>query len=169
MTLLGPSGLSLSGNAWRWLSARPQPRSSISARPLFRDWPRKPIIDILVTVDAVEPDDSFRMRLEAVGYILRVREPEHRMFRTAGRDVHVHVWATDHEVVTRYLVLRDWLRHDHGDRALYKQRKRKLAEVEWSDMNHYPEAKSEVIIPIMERAMWAASQRLGPWASPSPV
>lgn len=129
----------------------------------------KPIIDILVTVDVVEPDDSFRMRLEVAGYILRVRESEHRMFRTAARDVHVHVWPTEHEVVRRYLVFRDWLRYDRADRALYEQRKRELAEVEWSDMNHYAEAKSDVIVPIMERAMWAASQRLGPFASSSPA
>ena len=128
----------------------------------------KPIIDILVTVDAVEPDDGFRGRLEAAGYVLRVREPEHRMFRTAARDVHVHVWAAEHEAVARYLVFRDWLRHDAADRALYERRKRELATRVWSDMNHYADAKSDVIVPIVERGMSAARRRLGPWASPSP-
>jgi GrpB-like predicted nucleotidyltransferase (UPF0157 family) len=98
-----------------------------------------------------------------------MREPEHRMFRTPARDVHVHVWAADHEVVARYLVFRGWLRHDETERTLYEERKRELAEVEWSDMNHYAEAKSDVIVPILERAMWAVSQGLGPWASPSPA
>ena len=128
----------------------------------------KPIIDILVTVAAVEPDDAFRMPLEAAGYVLRVREPEHRMFRTPTRDVHIHVWAADHEVVPRYLAFRDWLRYSEADRALYEQWKRELATRDWSDMNHYAQAKSDVIVPIIERAMWEASQGLGPWASSSP-
>jgi GrpB-like predicted nucleotidyltransferase (UPF0157 family) len=112
----------------------------------------KPIIDILVAIDAVEPDDELRTKLEAAGYVLRVREPGHRMFRTDARDVHVHVWASENEAVGRYLMFRDWLRHDAADRALYERRKRALAECEWADMNHYAEAKSEVILSILERA-----------------
>jgi GrpB-like predicted nucleotidyltransferase (UPF0157 family) len=125
----------------------------------------KPIIDILVTVDAIEPDDWYRSRLEAIDYLLRVREPEHRMFRTPDRELHVHVWPAGHELVDKCLIFRDWLRHDAADRVLYEQYKRQLAQRQWSDMNHYAAAKSEVIVPILQRASWAASQRLGPWAS----
>jgi GrpB-like predicted nucleotidyltransferase (UPF0157 family) len=124
----------------------------------------KPIIDILVTVNAIEPDDRYRLRLEARGYVLRVRESDHRMFRTPARDVHVHVWPDSHEAVERYLVLRDWLRYNDADRLLYERRKRQLAGRDWADTNHYAEAKTDVIVPILERAAHAKRQRLGPWA-----
>ena len=116
----------------------------------------KPIVDILVTVGAVEPDDGFRPDLEAAGYVLRVREPDHRRFRTEARDVHVHVWPAGHEAARRYLVFRDWLRRDDEDRREHERRKRALAGREWPDMNHYAEAKSEVILPMLERATRAA-------------
>jgi GrpB-like predicted nucleotidyltransferase (UPF0157 family) len=129
----------------------------------------KPIIDILVTVTHVDPDDRYTPTLEEMGYVLRVREPGHRMFRTPARDVHIHVWPTAHEVVERYLVLRDWLRYDEASRLLYERRKRELAGRKWADTNHYAEAKSEVIVRILESGMWAKRQRHGPWAvSPPP-
>jgi GrpB-like predicted nucleotidyltransferase (UPF0157 family) len=128
----------------------------------------KPIVDILVTVEAMEPDDRYRADLEASGYVLRVSEPDHRMYRTPERDVHVHVWPASHEEVERYLVLRDWLRYDEPDRLLYARRKRELAG-RWPDMNHYAEAKSDVIVPILERATRAKSRRLGPWVRQMPL
>jgi GrpB-like predicted nucleotidyltransferase (UPF0157 family) len=127
----------------------------------------KPIIDILVTVAAIEPDEPYRSKLEAANYVLRVREPDHRMFRSPDRDVHIHVWPAGHQHVDRYLIFRDWLRHNAADRALYELHKRQLAQRQWSDMNHYAEAKSEAIVPILQRASWAATQRLEPWASSS--
>lgn len=125
----------------------------------------KPIIDMLVTVDTIEPDDRYRGRLEAANYALRVREPDHRMFRTPARDVHVHVWPAEHELVARHLAFRDWLRHDPADRALYERHKRELAEREWSDVNDYAEAKSQVIVAILERASRVTYSRLGHCAS----
>jgi GrpB-like predicted nucleotidyltransferase (UPF0157 family) len=124
----------------------------------------KPIIDILVTVEQVDPDEKYTHRLEALGYVLRVREPDHRMFRTQARDVHVHVWPVAHEAVESYLVLRDWLRYDEASRLLYERRKRELAGREWADMNHYAEAKSDVVVGILEAGMSAKRQRRGPWA-----
>jgi GrpB-like predicted nucleotidyltransferase (UPF0157 family) len=117
----------------------------------------KPIVDILVAVAAVEPDDTFRAGLEEAGYLLRVREPGHRMFRTPARDVHVHVWAEDDEAVSRHLLFRDQLRRDAGDRAAYEQHKRRLAARRWADMNEYAEAKSDLIASIVERARHGAA------------
>lgn len=125
----------------------------------------KPIINILVTVAAIEPDDQYRSKLEVANYVLRVREPAHRMFRSPDQDVHLHVWPAGHELVDRYLIFRDWLRHNAADRSLYVEHKRQLARRRWSDMNHYAEAKSEVIVPILERASRAATQRLEPLVS----
>jgi GrpB-like predicted nucleotidyltransferase (UPF0157 family) len=51
----------------------------------------KPIVDIMVTVD--DPEDESHLRLvEPAGYVLRVRELNHRMFHTPERDVQVHIW-----------------------------------------------------------------------------
>jgi GrpB-like predicted nucleotidyltransferase (UPF0157 family) len=113
----------------------------------------KPIIDIVVTLDAIEPDDELVRDLEAAGYPLHVREEGHRMFRTPERDVHVHVDADDSDEVERLFLLRDRLRRSDADRDLYAATKRELAQREWSDMNYYADAKSEVIREIMARAI----------------
>ena len=52
----------------------------------------KPIVDILVAV-ADPADPGVCAALEATGYVLRVDEERHRMFRTPERDVHVHLWV----------------------------------------------------------------------------
>lgn len=112
----------------------------------------KPIVDVLVTV--VDPDDdaAFQPALEAQGYQLRVREPGHRMFRTAARDVHIHVWADSDPEVERCLRFRDRLRASSEDRAAYERLKRDLARQDWSDMNHYADAKAALISLILDRA-----------------
>ena len=111
----------------------------------------KPIVDILVT--ARDPEDPALCRaLEAAGYVLRVDEPGHRMFRTPERDVHVHVWPVESPEVRRHLAFRDRLRASEGDRRLYEARKRELAGREWEDMNHYAAAKGDVIEALLGRA-----------------
>ena len=119
----------------------------------------KPIVDVLVTVQDVEDEAAFVPQMERAGFVLRVREPEHRMFRTPARDVHVHLYEPDHEAVGAYLDLRDWLRVDADDRALYERTKRLLATRTWTDMNEYADAKTDVIRAILGRARaWRASQ-----------
>jgi GrpB-like predicted nucleotidyltransferase (UPF0157 family) len=114
----------------------------------------KPIIDIVVVVDDI---DAAIAPLETCGYVLRVREPGHRMLRTPELDVHVHLWADPTET-GRHLLFRDWLRTDADDRARYAAVKRDLATREWGDMNDYADAKSPVITEITARAeAWAAA------------
>jgi GrpB-like predicted nucleotidyltransferase (UPF0157 family) len=112
----------------------------------------KPIIDVLVTVEAPDDETVTVPALTAVGYQLRVREPGHRMFRTAQRDVHVHIWADADPEVTRSLRFRDRLRRSPDDRQVYERLKRELARREWPDMNHYADAKGPVIEDILARA-----------------
>lgn len=119
----------------------------------------KPIIDVLVTVEDVADEVAFVPALEREGFVLRVREPEHRMLRTPERDVHVHVYEPDHAAVAAYLDLRDWLRVDAADRALYARTKRRLATRTWTDMNEYAEAKTEVVSAVLGRARaWRAGR-----------
>src|SRR5688572_6457618 len=79
----------------------------------------KPIIDMLLTVTSLDDEDGYAAALEAIGFVWRVREPGHRMFRTPERDVHLHVYEPDDPAVQAYLDLRDWLRTSTSDRALY--------------------------------------------------
>jgi GrpB-like predicted nucleotidyltransferase (UPF0157 family) len=112
----------------------------------------KPIIDVLVELDDPEDDDSYQSRLESAGFVLRVREPRHRMYRTPECDMHVHVHPTGSDEVADYLLLRDWLRSHADDRRLYAETKRALAAREWRDANYYAEAKGPVIEQIKARA-----------------
>jgi GrpB-like predicted nucleotidyltransferase (UPF0157 family) len=118
----------------------------------------KPIIDILLMVDDVGDEASFVSPLERAGFVLRVREPGHRMLRTPELDVHLHVYAAGSGERERYLDLRDWLRHDRADRDLYAATKRELAKRDWSDMNYYADAKDDVVAVILGHAVaWRAS------------
>lgn len=112
----------------------------------------KPIIDMLVTVEDITAEEDYLDPLLAAGYRLRVREPGHRMVRTPGLDVHVHILQADDSAADDYLLLRDQLRHHAADRELYERTKRCLAAMEWPDMNAYADAKSHVITEIKNRA-----------------
>jgi GrpB-like predicted nucleotidyltransferase (UPF0157 family) len=117
----------------------------------------KPIVDVLLTVADVSNEVAYVPALESAGFLLRVREPAHRMVRTPARDVHVHVYEPGRPEVRDYLDLRDWLRVDAEDRELYAATKRMLARQQWEDMNDYADAKTEVISDILTRARaWRA-------------
>lgn len=115
----------------------------------------KPIIDILLVVEASGNEASYMPHLEAVGYVLRVREPEfheHRMFRTPERDVHIHVLSRGSSEIERYRIFRDALRTNVEARQRYEVTKRQLATQSWPDMNAYAEAKTQVIESIIATA-----------------
>ena len=112
----------------------------------------KPIIDALLVVADVEDEDAYVPALVDAGLVLRVREPGHRMLRTPARDVHLHVYAPGRPETQAYLDLRDWLRVDEADRALYERTKCDLAGRSWEDMNDYADAKSDVIAAVLARA-----------------
>jgi GrpB-like predicted nucleotidyltransferase (UPF0157 family) len=117
----------------------------------------KPIIDMLLVVEHSGDEKSYLPALEAAGYVLRVREPEfheHRMFRTPEKDVHIHVFSSGSPEIGRYLMFRDQLRKSAEDRNLYESTKRRLASLDWSDMNAYAKAKTDVVERII-----ASSQR----------
>jgi len=119
----------------------------------------KPLIDMLLLVDDVQDEAAFIPPLEAAGFELRVREPDHRMFRTPQRDLHLHVYASGRPEARDYLDLRDWLRVSSDDRNLYATVKRRLAQQQWTDMNDYADAKTDVVLEILTRARtWRAAR-----------
>jgi GrpB-like predicted nucleotidyltransferase (UPF0157 family) len=115
----------------------------------------KPIIDILLVVADSSDESTYVPTLESAGYFLRIREPnwhEHRMFKGPAADVNLHVFSSGCPEIARILTLRNWLRSDAADRDLYERTKRRLAQLEWKDVQNYADAKTAVIEEILVRA-----------------
>jgi GrpB-like predicted nucleotidyltransferase (UPF0157 family) len=99
--------------------------------------------------------------------VLRSRDEMHRYFRPpAGqpRDVHVHVCAAGSQWERDHLLFRDYLRADPAACCRYAEAKRANVR-RWSDDSWgYTEAKSGVILDILELAAgWA---RATAWTPP---
>jgi GrpB-like predicted nucleotidyltransferase (UPF0157 family) len=114
----------------------------------------KPIIDIVVTVADSADEAAYVPALENAGYVLRIREPdwfEHRLFKGPDTETNVHVFSVGCIEVQRMLSFRDHLRVNGDDRELYERTKRELAARRWKYVQHYANAKSEVVGDIMIR------------------
>jgi GrpB-like predicted nucleotidyltransferase (UPF0157 family) len=116
----------------------------------------KPLIDINLVVADTTDEGAYVPKLEGIGYVLRVREPdwfEHRMLRGQDPPVNLHVFPAGCEEVERMLVFRDWLRTNDADRELYERTKRELAAKEWKYVQNYADAKTAVVQEILARAV----------------
>jgi GrpB-like predicted nucleotidyltransferase (UPF0157 family) len=119
----------------------------------------KPIIDMLLVVPDPEDEPAYLPDLEAAGYVLVIREPDwyqHRCFKGPDTDVNLHVYPPGCPEIERYLLFRDRLRHDPAERARYQRVKRELAERDWTYVQQYADAKTEVVEAIIARARAAA-------------
>jgi GrpB-like predicted nucleotidyltransferase (UPF0157 family) len=115
----------------------------------------KPIVDVVLVVVDTRDEDAYVPRLEAAGYVLRIREPdwfEHRLFKGPDTNVNVHTFSEGCEEIDRMLAFRDWLRAHDDDRDLYLAAKRELASREWTYVQNYADAKSAVVREILKRA-----------------
>jgi GrpB-like predicted nucleotidyltransferase (UPF0157 family) len=115
----------------------------------------KPIIDILLVVADSAREHTYVPALEAMGYRLRIREPDwhqHRMFKGADTDINLHVFSSGCPEVDRVLRFRNRLRTDDHDRELYQCAKLALARQNWQHIQNYADAKSGVIEDILARA-----------------
>jgi GrpB-like predicted nucleotidyltransferase (UPF0157 family) len=106
----------------------------------------------------VVPDSSdepaYVPDLEAAGYVLVIREPgwfQHRAFKGPDTDVNLHVYSPGCQEIERYLLFRDRLRASPEERARYQRVKRELAERDWTWVQQYADAKSEVVEEIIAR------------------
>jgi GrpB-like predicted nucleotidyltransferase (UPF0157 family) len=120
-----------------------------------RGLPAKPLIDIDMVVADTTDEGAYVPPLEAIGYTLRIREPdwfEHRLLRGYDPPVNLHVFNPGCEEIERMLRFRDWLRTHPQDRDLYLRTKRELAAKQWKYVQDYADAKSEVIQEILSRA-----------------
>jgi GrpB-like predicted nucleotidyltransferase (UPF0157 family) len=119
----------------------------------------KPIIDIVLAVPDSTDETAYVPPMEAAGYVLRIREPEwfeHRMFK--GPDTQVHVFTEGTDEIDRMLAFRDRLRGHDEERQLYERTKRELAARDWKYVQHYADAKTDVVTEITNRAMAGRSR-----------
>ena len=121
----------------------------------------KPIVDIQVSVSALQPIAVYAEPLRAIGYV-HVPHPDdgfcpffHRPSRWPHTH-HVHVVQAGGAEERRALAFRDYLR-DHGDAARdYEQLKRdlasQLAPIDRESREAYARAKSDFIEGIIAKA-----------------
>jgi len=117
--------------------------------------PAKPIIDIVLAVPDSAEEQGYVPDLEAAGYMLSIREPdwfEHRVFKGPDTNVNLHVFTDGCTEIARMLRFRDWMRTNDEDRDRYAAAKRELAGRTWRHVQHYADAKTEVVLEIMARA-----------------
>ena len=120
----------------------------------------KPLIDILLVVEASSNEASYLHALEQQGYVLRIREPDwyqHRMLKGPDTNINLHVFSAGCVEIARMLIFRDWLRAHADDRLLYDQTKRDLAARTWRHVQHYADAKTKVVQEILGRALASPS------------
>jgi GrpB-like predicted nucleotidyltransferase (UPF0157 family) len=118
---------------------------------------------VLAVTDSAR-EETYAPAIVSAGYRLAIREPEwfeHRLFKRTEPAVNLHVFSDGCPEVARMKLFRDWLRSDAADRILYEQTKRLLAERDWSFVQNYADAKTEVITQIVARAH-ASAGRLQP-------
>ena len=119
----------------------------------------KPILDIVLAVPDAADEAAYVPPPHAAGYVLRIREPgwfEHRLFKGPEVAVNLHVFSSGCPEIDRMIGFRDRLRAHPGDRARYEAEKRALASRTWKYVQHYADAKSEVIAAILAADRHAA-------------
>lgn len=120
----------------------------------------KPIIDIVLAVPDSADEPGYVPAMQAAGYRLTIREPdwfEHRLFKGPDTNINLHVFTEGSAEIPRMLRFRDWLRGCAADRAAYAAVKRDLAARSWRHVQHYADAKNEIVQQIMDRADAAAA------------
>ena len=124
----------------------------------------KPIIDIQISVTALQPTEPFRIPLGGLGFTFRADNTEltKRYFREAPgtRRTHIHVRRLGSWAQQFALLFRDYMRTHKEDAELYAQLKLQMADQYGYDRSGYTDAKDPFIWEVMYRAnRW--SQEIG--------
>jgi GrpB-like predicted nucleotidyltransferase (UPF0157 family) len=117
----------------------------------------KPVIDIQVAVASLSPLDSYRERLEALGYTYStIPLPFFHRPEEWPHTHHLHLREAGGNDAWRIVAFRDWLRAHPDDRRAYEELKRMLAKD--ADPHsvegrvRYSEAKTTFVRAIEQRA-----------------
>jgi GrpB-like predicted nucleotidyltransferase (UPF0157 family) len=121
----------------------------------------KPILDLQLSVAAIELRGRYIAPLERLGYLF-VPDPESPDFRFFAkpaerpRSHHLHVCEIGSEHEFRHLALRDYLRGHRDEAARYEALKREAVMRSPQDRLAYIEAKGEYVRELEARAVsWA--------------
>jgi len=115
----------------------------------------KPIIDIVLAVADTTDELAYVQAMEAAGYVLHIREPDwhqHRLFKGPDTAVNLHVFTIGCAEIERMLCFRDHLRSNEADSTLYENAKQELARRTWRYVQHYADAKSQLVEEILSRS-----------------
>jgi GrpB-like predicted nucleotidyltransferase (UPF0157 family) len=116
----------------------------------------KPVIDIILCVADSSDEDAYVPALTAQGYRLHLREPEweqHRVMKGDDPMVNLHVFTVGSRELTRMVGFRDRCRSHPEELKLYQETKQALAGQVWRHVQHYANAKGEVVEAIIARAL----------------
>jgi GrpB-like predicted nucleotidyltransferase (UPF0157 family) len=131
----------------------------------------KPVVDIQISVAALEPMDRYRQPLQSIGYV-HVPHPDdsfcpffHRP-REWPHSHHVHVVRAGDAEERRTLAFRDYLREHPETARVYAQLKLRLAAqfsaVTQGAREAYADAKTEFIEQVIVAALKEGYPRLPP-------
>jgi len=130
----------------------------------------KPIIDVQISVPALDPIDTFRPGLESCGFVWRSDNPDltKRYFREqpGQRRIHLHVRRSGSFSEQLALMFRDYLRVHPERRAAYAALKHSLAHLLPTDRTAYVDGKGPFIWDTVRLAdQWAQDTGWEPGAS----
>ena len=127
----------------------------------------KDIIDIQLSVTAIEPVEVYGKGLESLGYFEKPGNLERnkRYFRESGemRRTHIHIRESGAFGQQFALLFRDYLRASPGECEYYAAQKRELAQREWENVSDFGDAKDPLFWEIARRAN--AWQQATAWRS----
>jgi GrpB-like predicted nucleotidyltransferase (UPF0157 family) len=121
----------------------------------------KPIVDLQLSVDAVESQERYVKPLERLGYLFvpAPASPDHHFFAKPPerpRTHHLHVCEVGSEHELRHVAVRDFLRTHEDEAAHYAGLKRQVVARHPQDRLAYIEGKDEYVAALEERAvLWA--------------
>ena len=122
----------------------------------------KPVIDVQITVESIEPLAGWVERLARIGYTHHASadDDHYPFFHTPAawpHVYHVHLCLPDSAIGRATLALRDYLRESPDLAAAYAAEKRRLASIhrgrDAREREAYADAKSPFLGPLIERAL----------------
>jgi GrpB-like predicted nucleotidyltransferase (UPF0157 family) len=125
----------------------------------------KPILDLQLSVDAIEPRERYVGPLERLGYLFAPvpDSPDYHFFGKPPerpRTHHLHVCEVGSEHELRHVAVRDFLRTHADEAARYEALKRALVARYPQDRLAYIEGKDDYLAALERRALsWARRTR----------
>jgi GrpB-like predicted nucleotidyltransferase (UPF0157 family) len=118
----------------------------------------KPVIDVDLTVADSADEAAYVPDLEAVGFVLRFRDPaweEHRVLTLETPVTNLHVISPGDREAQRHLMFREWLRAHPADCEAYAALKADLGSLGFSDSMDYNNHKAALVYDLYEKAFAA--------------